>query len=154
MKILITLIFLAALPAHAADPRELAEKLEKSGREVLCDGAEAALRGLLDKAWDVDKAHDTFVKACNGNPRAKDLFPGSTPAGIATKTAAYCEFRPALRLCMVCRLLTKSSPDLRSAADACSGEFRDGERADFNSQVLGIPAETPKDPEAGQTDAR
>jgi hypothetical protein len=146
-------LFLLSSTAAFAGPKELAEQLETSSPKA-CDTAESDLKPVLDKAWKIEGAHDIFVSACNHNPSAPKLFQGSTENAIPRLAKAYCEFRPALRLCMVCRILLKSSADLRAAANDCSGEFAPGERARFNSQVLEIPAETAPVPPADASDAR
>src|SRR4051812_27123939 len=97
-----TFLFLILSSTAFAGPAELASKLESG---AVCGGSETAFRLVLDKAWETETGRDVFIGACNNNPAAAKLFPSTlSHDDVVTKTAAYCAFRPALRLCMVCSI--------------------------------------------------
>jgi hypothetical protein len=103
----------------------------------LCDYTSSLIEPPLNRLWGEPEMRAKFVDACNGNPRAKNLFPKLSEDVIKSRIQAYCEFKPVFRLCMVCKRLSNTAKDLSGAYEGCRGYLDQSQHADFEKRVLG-----------------
>lgn len=100
----------------------------------ICHDLAAAVSGDFNFAFQW--AGWAFVKACNANPEGPKLFPNDPNHEKHLK--AYCNYNPALRLCLVCGVLASgdnSDTKLKSAFASCQDLVLNTE-PDFAESVL------------------